>query len=93
MRFTAGACITPNVSDENAANYDGTIALGLVAAVRNTLGESCQIEPLIVHGCNRQVSRHGQISWIEPYPGIHVQYGAAGGGLTRAPDFVTRPSL
>ncbi|CAF3626750.1 unnamed protein product [Rotaria socialis] len=92
MRFTAGACITPNVSDENAANYDGTIASGLVAAVRNTLGESCQIEPLIVHGCNRQVSRHGQISWIEPYPGIHVQYGAAGGGLTRAPDFVTRPS-
>ncbi|CAF2410026.1 unnamed protein product [Rotaria sp. Silwood2] len=92
MRFTAGACITPNVSDENAANYDGTIALGLVTAVRRTLGELCRIEPLVVHGCNRQVSRYGQISWIEPYPGIHVQYGAAGGGLTRAPDFVAPPS-
>ncbi|CAF3384629.1 unnamed protein product [Rotaria sp. Silwood1] len=92
MRFTAGACITPNVSDENAANYDGTTALGLVTAVRKTLGEFCRVEPLVVHGCNRQVSRYGQISWIEPFPGIHVQYGAAGGGLTRAPDFVARPS-
>ncbi|CAF3166031.1 unnamed protein product [Rotaria sp. Silwood2] len=90
MRFTAGACITPNVSDESAANYDGTIAVGLVTAVRKTLGESCRIEPLLVHGCNRQVCRYGQISWIEPFPGIHVQYGAAGGGLTRAPDFVAR---
>ncbi|CAF0978673.1 unnamed protein product [Rotaria sordida] len=93
MRFTAGACITPNVSDENAANYDGTIAVGLVSAVRKTLGELCRVEPLVVHGCNRQVSRYGQISWIEPFPRIHVQYGAAGGGLTRAPDFVVRPSL
>lgn len=92
VRVTAGACITPNVSDQNAANYDGTIAVGLVAAVRNTLGQSCRVEPLVIHGCNRQVSRHGQISWIEPYPGIHVQYGAAGGGLTRAPDFVAQPS-
>ncbi|CAF0875602.1 unnamed protein product [Rotaria sordida] len=91
MRFTAGACITPNVSDESAANYDGTVAVGLVSAIRNILGESCRIEPLLVHGCNRQVCRYGQISWIEPFPGIHVQYGAAGGGLTRAPDFVARP--
>ncbi|CAF5098850.1 unnamed protein product, partial [Rotaria sp. Silwood1] len=59
-------------------------------AIRKTLGESCRIEPLLVHGCNRQVCRHGQITWIEPFPGIHVQYGAAGGGLTRAPDFVAR---
>ncbi|CAF3759956.1 unnamed protein product [Rotaria sp. Silwood1] len=90
MRFTGGACITPNVSDESAANYDGTVAVGLVAAIRKTLGESCRIEPLLVHGCNRQVCRYGQITWIEPFPGIHVQYGAAGGGLTRAPDFVAR---
>ncbi|CAF3780999.1 unnamed protein product [Rotaria sp. Silwood1] len=90
MRFTGGACITPNVSDESAANHDGTVAVGLVAAIRKTLGESCRIEPLLVHGCNRQVCRYGQITWIEPFPGIHVQYGAAGGGLTRAPDFVAR---
>lgn len=91
MRFTAGACITPNVSDESAPNYDGTIAVGLVSSVRNTFGEQIKIEPISVHGCNRQVSRNGQICWFEPFPGIHIQYGAAGGGLTRAPDFLTNP--
>jgi hypothetical protein len=91
MRFTAGACITPNVSDESTANYDGTIAVGLISSVRNTFGNQCKIEPIFVYGCNRQVSRHGELRWIEPFPGIHVQYGAGGGGLTRAPDFVARP--
>jgi hypothetical protein len=87
MRMTAGACITPNVSDEDAVNYDGTIALGLVTAARQTFGQQCRIEPITVYGCNRQVSQYGQTNWINPLPGIHIQYGAGGGGLTRAPDF------
>ena len=88
MRFSGGACITPNVSDERTAYYDGTIAVGVLAAVRRTFGDEFKIEPLIVHGCNRQVSRNGELSWMEPFPGIHVQYGAGGGGLTRAPELV-----
>ena len=90
VRITAGACITPNVSDENTADYDGTIAVGLISAVRLTLGNECEIEPLFVYGCNRQVCEHGQITWLNPYPGVHIQHGAGGGGLTRAPDFLTK---
>jgi len=41
----------------------------------------------MVFGCNRQVSQHGQTNWINPDSGIYIQYGAGGGGLTRAPDF------
>lgn len=91
MKVTAGACITPNVTDESTPNYDGTIAVGLVSAARRTIGSECRIEPISVHGCNRQVSQYGQIHWIESSPGIHVQYGAGGGGLTRAPDLVAKP--
>ena len=90
MRLTAGACITPNVSDQYAAYYDSTIAFGLLQSVKNTLGDQCKVEPIFVYGCNRQVSQNGQIHWIEPYKNIFIQYGAGGGGLTRAPDFITK---
>ena len=93
MRITSGACITPNVSDDNTANYDSTIATGALAAVRTMLGNQCKIEPLTVYGCNRQVSRYGETRWIEPFHGIHVQYGAGGGGLSRAPELVAKPMV
>ncbi len=89
VRISAGACITPNVSEQSSADYDASIAVGLIAAVRRTL-DSCVIEPITVFGCNRQVSQHGQTNWMTPYPGIHIQYGAGGGGLTRAPDFAVQ---
>ncbi|HVT61871.1 MAG TPA: FAD-dependent oxidoreductase [Legionellaceae bacterium] len=82
LRMTAGACITPNVSEETSAKYDGSIAVGLIAAVRQTL-KDCSIEPFSVIGCNRQVSNEGQIKQINPFPGIYIRYGAGGGGLTR----------
>jgi len=90
MRLTAGACITPNVSDRTTAFYDGSIAFGLLSAVKQTFTNQILIEPLSVYGCNRQVSRNGQIAWIQPFNSVFIQYGAAGGGLTRAPDFVTK---
>jgi hypothetical protein len=90
MRMTAGACITPNVSERDAVNYDGTIALGLVTSARQTFGDQCKIEPITVYGCNRQMSQYGQTRWINPFPGVHIQYGAGGGGLTRAPDFADK---
>jgi len=64
LRMTAGACITPNTSDKDSANYDGTAATGLIAAVQKSL--DCKIEVLTVYGCNRQVSEHGQSHWISP---------------------------
>jgi hypothetical protein len=88
IRMTAGACITPNVSEEDSVNYDPTIALGLLTVVRQTFGEKCEIEPIFAYGCNRQVSRYGQTHWMRPYPNIHIQYGAGGGGLTRSADYV-----
>jgi len=93
MRMTAGACITPNVLEKQVANYDGSVALGLVTAAQQTLGNECKIDPLLVYGCNRQVSGHGQLHWIEPLPGIYIQYGAGGGGLTRAPDFAVQQEV
>ena len=62
VRMTAAACITPNVLEENAADYDGTAAIGLASAVRKTLG--CRVEILAVYGCNRQMSAKGQSHWI-----------------------------
>jgi hypothetical protein len=93
MRATAGACITPNVSEKDTANYDGTIALGLITSVQKTLGDECQAEPITIYGCNRQVSQYGETRWLNPLPGIYVQYGAGGGGLTRGPDFAVRQKL
>lgn len=90
MRITAGACITPNVSTEDSADYDASIAIGLASTVKRTLGKQCTVEPITVYGCNRQVSQYGQLAWITPFPGVHIQYGAGGGGLTRAPDFSTK---
>jgi hypothetical protein len=91
VRITAGACITPALNSKDAANYDGSAALGLVSAVRNALGEACVVHPLNVYGCNRQVSQYGQITWMQPYKGLHIQYGAGGGGLTRAFDAIVKP--
>ncbi len=89
MRLTGGACITPNISNEYTSYYDGTIAIGLIQSVRKCLGSQFKVKPILVYGCNRQVSQYGQIKWIQPFKNIFIQYGAAGGGLTRAPDFVT----
>jgi hypothetical protein len=87
VRLTAGACITPNVCDQSTASYDSTIAVGLLRSVEKIFDDgTVRLEPLLIYGCNRQVSRHGQIHWFEPLPQVFVQYGAAGGGLTRAPD-------
>lgn len=90
VRLTAGATITPNLLNERTAFYDSTIAVGLIRSVGLTLGEKFSLHPLVVYGCNRQVSRHGQIHWFEPMKNVFIQYGAAGGGLTRAPDFIQR---
>lgn len=61
VRATAAACVTPTVSEEEAANYDGTAATGLVSAMRKTL--DCPVEVLTVYGCNRQVNEFGQGHW------------------------------
>ncbi|CAF1130829.1 unnamed protein product [Adineta steineri] len=89
MRFTAGACITPNISNKYTSFYDSTVAVGLLKSVKNTFPTNTKIKPIFIYGCNRQVSQYGQINWIQPYKNIFIQYGAAGGGLTRAPDFIT----
>lgn len=89
IRFTAGACITPAYRGKEGGDYDSTISLGLVNSVYKTLGKDCKVKILTVYGCNRMVSKNGQTDWIQPYPGIFVQYGAGGGGLTRAPDLVS----
>ena len=90
VRLTAGATITPNVLNERTAFYDSSIAVGLLRSVGLTLGERFSLHPLVIYGCNRQVSQHGQIHWFEPMKNIFIQYGAAGGGLTRATDFIHR---
>ncbi|MBP6104235.1 MAG: hypothetical protein KBD23_02405 [Gammaproteobacteria bacterium] len=90
VRMTAGACIiTPTYRGTEGTHHDSTISLGLVNAVYKSLGEACAVQLLSMQGCNRVVSKHGQTAWLQPYPGIYIQYGAGGGGLTRAPDGVT----
>jgi hypothetical protein len=64
LRMTAAACITPNVLEEDSANYDGVAATGLISAVRQTLG--CEVEIFSVYGCNRQLSEYGQSHWVAP---------------------------
>lgn len=91
VRMTASACITPAGASADGAHYDGSSALGLVSAMRHTLGDAFTVSPLVVYGCNRQVSRHGQSNWAKPHAGIMIQYGAGGGGLTRALDAVVKP--
>jgi hypothetical protein len=94
LRLTASACITPNVTSRESANYDATCATGLVSAVRKTL--DCDLEVYSVWGCNRQMSRFGQTNWVSLGSGeggmvsthrppalergIVVQIGAGGGG-------------
>ena len=86
-RLTSSACIRPNVSEKSAVKYDGTTGFGLVKSLQDTLGPQFKVTPIYVRGCGRQVSANGQTAWMEPLPNVHVQYGAGGGGLTRAPDF------
>ena len=66
LRMTAGACITPNVSEENSADYDATAATGLISAARETLG--CELEVINVYGCNRQFNEFGQSHWVSLKP-------------------------
>ncbi len=88
IRMTAGATITPNVSEINSANYDATIATGLIAAARKTLG--CPLEVFSVYGCNRQMSEHGQTHWLTipkngpPFP-IHPFFNPRGHDLDLGP--------
>ena len=63
VKLTCAACITPNIIDKTCADYDAVAAVGLLTAARQTLG--CEIEPITVWGCNRQVSRYGQSHWFE----------------------------
>jgi len=91
MRLTAGATITPSVSKASTVKYDGKIAFALFTSAKQTLGPECDVEPIFVTGCNRQISENGQLTWMNPFPGIHIQYGAGGGGLTRAPDRACGP--
>lgn len=64
VKLTCSACITPNVEgDVRAAHYDSVAATGLVTAVRRTLG--FPVEVLTVWGCNRQVSKWGEIHWLQ----------------------------
>ncbi len=90
MRETGGACITPGDRGMDGTDYDCTIATGNLSAMHNTFGKACVFKPVLVKGCNRQVSKNGQTAWLQPYPGIHIQYCAGGGGLTRAPDLVAK---
>lgn len=62
LRMTAGACITPNRSDPDSADYDAAAAVGLIAATRKAL--DCEVDILTVYGCNRQVSEFGQSHWF-----------------------------
>lgn len=90
IRFTAGACVTPAHRGDEGANYDATISLGLVNSLYKTYNDQCTVVPLTVYGCNRVVSQRGQTSWLHPYPGIQLQFGAGGGGLTRGVDLATK---
>jgi hypothetical protein len=63
VKLTCSACITPNVLDRSCADYDSVAAVGLLSAARQTLG--CEVEPITLWGCNRQVSRWGQSHWLE----------------------------
>lgn len=87
LRITAGACVSPRYRGMENANYDRTFGLGVLSAARITFGKACKVDPIAVYGCSRPVSKFGQTTFIEPYPGVHIQFGAGGGGLTRAPEF------
>lgn len=62
LSLTAGACITPTVSEHTTAHYEATVATGLIAAARKTL--NFEIEVMAVFGTNRQVSEHGESHWL-----------------------------
>jgi hypothetical protein len=81
VRMTSAACITPNSPEEDSAHYDASTAVGLVAAVRKTLG--FKVEMIIAYGCNRFVSQYGETRWHKLHPDIAAQVGAGGGGFTR----------
>lgn len=81
VRMTSGACITPNCAEEDSADYDASIAVGLIASVRKTLG--FKVEVIVAYGCNRHVSQYGETRWHPLHPDIAAQVGAGGGGFTR----------
>lgn len=62
VKLTCAACITPRLFDETNTYYDSIAATGLMSAARKTLGGELDI--LTVWGCNRQVSRHGELHWL-----------------------------
>ncbi len=89
FRFTSSACITPIKRDpEGAITYDSDAAIGLVTMIRKSYMPDCDVQILSVLPCTRAVSKFGQTTVEEIYPGVFAQYGAGGGGLTRAPEIV-----
>lgn len=62
IKLTCAACITPHVIDETSAYYDSAAGTALMTAARQTFG--ADIDVLTVWGCNRQVSRHGELHWL-----------------------------
>lgn len=72
-RMTCAACITPK---SDSACYDAVAAIGLRTAVSEVLGG--EVEVLGGRGCSRQVSRYGQIHWLQ----VNKTLKAAARGLT-----------
>lgn len=85
VKFTTGACITPNVSEEDAVNYDGRAAWGLLTAARKIL-KDCKVEPIFIHGCNRQIGEAGLASWIRYKSPVRIGSRFGGSGYTLAMD-------
>jgi len=63
LKVTSGACITPNVLDDASTHYHAVSAVGMFTAVRRTL--DCDVLPVAVWGCNRQMSQFGETHWLE----------------------------
>lgn len=61
IKLTCAACITPNIIDQTSAYYDSAAGTALMTAARQTFG--ADIDVLTMWGCNRQVSRHGELHW------------------------------
>jgi len=107
LGFTAGAAVTPANRGKGAGNHDGTISVGLVSSVKDTLGikdrlgaeandrgNGIEMEILAVKGCNRVIGENGQTTYIKINNGLTAQVTPGGGGITRAPDALnTDPNL
>jgi len=84
FRVTSTACVTPIERGDDSVTYDGTAGRGLMSSIRLSYDESCEIMPLTLGPCTRAVSKNGQTDIMQPAPRLLVQYGAGGGGGTRA---------